>query len=738
MKKCSLLLALTLLLGLFTGCGKTAPATQTAYDKNQESVTVDSGVVAENSSYILRWNDDAKCVALEERQTGRVWSAVPQKYLEADGSSVNVRSPLNIQVMDITSMQWETVLGSMAVLDNGRIFYEPITDGLRITYYFDAYEISVPVEYTLTDEGMTVSIDPTKIGESGAAYQLVSCTVAPFLCSAENGDAGNYLFIPDGSGALMYTYETADEVRKYSGELYGTDPARMVQEITEDKEPVRLPVFGAKDGDYALLGVVDADTGLTFIEAEAGSVVNEYSAVYPTFYFRSYDTVKGRTTANGIGAGNDITRISDELSVQKAQVSYYPLSGESADYNGMAQKVRKLLTDGVASTVAADMYSVTLLGGVKTTSSVLGIPKQTIKAMTTFSQAESIVQELQQLTGHDPAVRLQGYGNGGINAGSVAGGYRFAGVLGNHTQRKALENYCQEQQLALFTDFDLISYGKSGSGFWYSSDVAKTALHKKAEQYKICVPLREFDTDEVFRILKREKLSRAMEKLLSFAEKSEISGLSLSTLGSVAYSDYSDARTFAKSGMRSDVSTLLNAARKAGYPVAVSGGNSYAASSADVLFDIPTDKGQSKALDVAIPFYQMVYGGQKALYSTAINTAANMEQAAALAVMGGTGLGYTLVQNFDISYAETGVGKLYAAVYADHKERIRETTEKYAACYEAIQGASIVRFEWLDGGVGKTVYDNGAVLYANPTAATVETVVGSLTGYECKAIREAG
>ncbi len=190
--------------------------------------------------------------------------------------------------------------------------------------------------------------------------------------------------------------------------------------------------------------------------------------------------------------------------------------------------------------------------------------------------------------------------------------------------------------------------------------------------------------------------------------------------------------------MGSDVSTLLNEARKAGYPVAVSGGNSYAASSADVLFDIPTDKGQSKALDVAIPFYQMVYGGQKVLYSTAINTAADMEQAVVLAVMSGTGLGYTLVQNFDISYAETGVGKLYATVYADHKDRIKATTEKYAACYEAIQGASIVRFEWLDGGVGKAVYDNGVALYANPTAATVETVVGSLTGYECKAIREAG
>lgn len=738
MKKCSLLLALVMLLGLFSGCGKPAANNiQTDYDKNGECSTVESGTVAENSAFSLRWNDTAKCVALEERQTGKVWSAVPQKFLDADGSSVNVQSPLNLQVVDVVSLQWETVIGSMAVLENGRISCEPVTDGLRVTYYFDAYEIAIPVEYVLTEDGMTVSIDPAGIHESGASYQLVSCSVTPFLCAAEN-TADNYLFIPDGSGALMYTRETADDARKYSGELYGTDPARVVQEVQEDKEALRLPVFGAKDGDYALLGVVNADSGLTFIEAEAGSSLNGYSAVWPTFYFRSYDTVKGRTTANGIGAGRDITRLSDEFSTQKAQVTYYPLSGDAADYNGMAHKVRELLTVDTEAAAETDMLGVTLLGGVKTTSSILGIPKQTVKAMTSFAQAETIVQELQQSVGDSLAVRLQGYGNGGINAGSVAGGYRFAGVLGKDAQRLSLEKFCREHELSLFTDFDLIYYGKSGSGFFYGNDVAKTALHKKAEQYRICVPLREFDTDEAYRILKRDKLEKAMQKLLTFTKKSDVTGISLSTLGSVAYSDYSDARTYTKSNMATDVQKLMGEAREAGHSLAVSGGNSYAAAAADAVFDAPTDKGQSKALDQAIPFYQMVFGGRVALYSSAVNAQANMDRATVLAAMGGTGLGYTLVQSYDVSYAETGVGQLYAALYTDHKERILRTAEAYADYYTAIRGAAIARFEWLDNGIGKTVYDNGVVLYANPTDAEAETPAGVLQAYECKMVREAG
>lgn len=736
MKKTGLLLALAVAVcALFSGCGQSAPE-RPAFDADCEASSPASQTVAENDAFALRWNDEAKCVALVDKTSGRVWSAVPEGYLAGGGESVNVRSPLNIRVVDVVSLQWETVNGCTAVLESGRIVCEKTDTGVTVTYYFDDYEISVPVQYTLTDSGLTVSIDPDGIRESGATYRLIACSVSPFLCSAVN-DTANYLFVPSGSGALMYTAATVGDERRYSGELYGTDPARVILDDREDTEAVRLPVFGTKDGDAALLGIVDAGTGLTFIEAEAGNPVTGYSSVYPTFYFRSYDTVKRRTTASGMGGGEDVQRVSDELSSTPAAVHYYPLSGALADYNGMAKKAREVLTADkafVSGTDTGAAYGVTVLGGIKTTSSVVGLPVQTVKTMTSFAEAQQMLTELTEKAGMAADVRLYGFGNGGVGAGGVAGGYRLLSQFGKNT---SVEDWCAQNGVRLFTDFDLIRYDKSGSGFSFANSAAKTALRKRAEQYVLNVPLRDQNTDEPYRALGRKQLLKAFDKLLKKADGQHVSALSLSTLGSVSYSDYADPAYYAKGNMASDVQTMLAAARAAGYPTAVAGANAYAAGVADVLFDVPTDKCADKALDVRIPFYQLVYGGTKPLYGTAVNTAADMDLAAALAVSSGVGMGFTVAERYDVSFVETGESGLYAAVYADVLPRIQTLTARYREAYAAILGATPVSYGLPENGVCRTAFDNGMVLYTNLTAQEKDTSHGKLAAYGCYVAKEA-
>ena len=735
MRKCSLLLVIVLLTVWFSGCGASPSVSKAVFDESCATQTLPSQVVAENDWFSLSWNDEAKCVALTDKATGKCWSAVPQEYLASGGTSVNVTSPLDARVVDINSMQPEMINGYTAIIENGRMVCERQNDGLTVTYYMDVYKISIPVQYRLTEQGLTISVDPTKIAEGLPNYQLLSCSVTPFLCSAANSKE-NYLLIPSGSGALMYTNETADDTRKFSGELYGVDAARIVQENNETTEALRLPFFGAKDGENALLGMVDENTGLTFIDAEAGNSATGYSTVYPTFYFRSYDVVKQRSTANGMGGGSDVMRTADDLSVGTSAVSYYPLHGDEADYNGMAQKARSLLKiekSGMADSAPA--YSVTALGGIKTTSSILGIPKQTVKTMTTFDQAQTMLEELGKQTGLNPTMRLQGFGDGGINPGSIAGGYTFLSLFGN---KNALEDYCKQQKISLFTDFDIVCYGKSGSGFGYSYSAAKTVLHKQAEQYVLNMPLRDFNTDEPFRILGRNSLSKAVDKLLKKTSSLNITAISLSTVGNMAYSDYSLPETYAKTHMASDVTALLEQVKSAKYPLAVSGANSYAASAADAVFDVPTDMGQNKALDVRIPFYSMVYGGSKALYSEPINIAADRKQAAALAVSGGVGLGYTLIWKYDVSYAETGIGKLYAMVFADNTKMIAEDLKEYGVCYELTRGAVIQRYELLENGVTRTVYDNGVSILVNVQDRAVKTVEGDFAPYACKLEGKAG
>lgn len=715
------LLAFTL-----AACGPAAPASP-GYDAGTQASSIPSQTAAENEAYSLRWDDAKKCVLLESRATGKIWSNIPYDYYLEGGSSANVNSTLNITVEDSVTRQWTTVRGYTGAVEEGRVFCEKVDNGLRITYCFDTYEIMVPVTYVLRSDSLLVTVEAAGIRE-GEKYRLVSVSLAPFLCSALNSPQDAYLFVPAGTGALMYARETPELERTFSGEVYGADAARPVAEAVTNEEAIRLPVFGVKDGDDALLAIVEENAGAAVIEAQAGNSRTGYSNIYATFYFRGYD-VYDKSTVDSLK--EDLTRVSVELSGQAASVGYYPLSGEEADYNGMARRYREYLqaSGGLTGSAAGSpAYGVTLMGGVLTTSSILGIPRKTLKSMTTFEQARTILEELTELTGEAPAVRLTGFGDSGINPGKIAGGFGFPSLLGGAGGHRELEAFCEEWGIPLFTDFDLVRYAGSGGGFSLSGDCAKTAILKAAEQYPVRTPLRGFDESMPYRLLGRGKLEQAAEKLAQAAEKLALSGVSVTTLGSLAYSDYADPVYTAKGRIEQDVQGALETLR-AGGRLTSSGANAYAAAAADVVFDVPLENGGYLALDEQIPFYQMVFHGLKPLYSTAVNLAADSRQQIMLAATGGSGLGFSLIHDYDVSFMETGAEKLYGAVYADNRERIRQALEEYAGFYEAVAGARIERYTLLPQGISETVFDNGVTLYANHNPQPVLSPAGELEAY---------
>ena len=717
--------ALFIVISSCSGCNKgdkTSVAKRFNADVSVESVS--SQTVASNGSYKLDWDDEKKCIALTELASGKVWSNIPHGY---SGASANVNSTINITVADVVSLQLTTLRGFSEAVQGGRVFSEIIDNGIRVTYCFDKYEISVPVEYVLREDSLLVTIDTPEITE-GASNLLVSVSLAPFLCSASHSNENSYLFIPTGSGALMYAKETAELERSYSGEVYGADATRPITEKMTDDQAIRLPVFGAKNGDSAILGIIEENSGSAFLEAVAGNPRTGYSTVYPTFYVRGYDIFdKGaykRMT-------DDLIRVSESISKEKISVGYYILSGENADYNGMAKCYRKYLQDnGLLNTekTTSSPYSVTLSGGVLTTSLILGMPTKTIKKMTDFSDAEKIVSELAKETEISPVVRLQGFGESGINYGKIGGGYTFSSKLGSKKEQKSLEETCKDEKIDLFYDFDLINYSKSGNGFSYINDSAKTAVFKAAEQYLVKTPLRDFETTMPYRILGRKQLGEAVEKLVRMADKNEWSNISVTTLGSVAYSDYSDVSYISKGKIEDDITKFIKSLSGKDRVVAT-GPNAYASSASGPVFDAPTDNGAYNAFDEEIPFYALVFHGSRPLYTNAVNLEGNKEAAIVRAAIGGMGLGFSLIQDFDISYLETGVAKLYGMVYEDNKEFIKSTLADYEGFYKAVEKTEIDSYEKVSESLSKTAFLNGVVLYANHSDKTVKSPLGDIEPY---------
>ncbi|MBQ4515579.1 MAG: hypothetical protein II978_02190 [Clostridia bacterium] len=717
-------LLLAILLCGLAGCGQADNTVRYRLDKAASSIN--SETVAQNERYAMEWDDENKNIILREKSTGKSWADIPLEYLSNGGSSESVNSTINITVYEVTTSNITEVRGYSGAVENGRLFCKKIKNGIRLTYCFDDYEIAIPVTYTLKDDCVKVTINGKGILETGEKYKLISVSLAPFLCSAKNDDPSAYLFIPSGSGALMYVNENGRKTRKYAGELYGEDASRIIQESDKNETAVRLPVFGAKSGDTAILGIVGEESGTTLIEAEAGNTRTHYSSVYPKFYFRGFDNV---THPNN---GSYIERISEDISKRNCSVEYYPLIGNEADYNGMARCYRNYLTKNDKlrqSDVEQQPYSVTFLGGIEVSKLFMGISYTKLFSMTNYSQALEIIKELDEQTANSSAVRMMGYGDGGISGGSLAGGFVTNSDFGNRKQFNELKEYTSNNS-RLFWDYDLIWMKKSGNGFSYSNDVSKTAILMKAERNQINVPLRDFNTKNAFRVLKRSLISDAMDKLLKKAKKQGIDGISLSSLGSVSYSDYGDTKYYEKAQMSSDVRSIIDKAVKNGSKVAVSNANSYAASVADIIFDAPSDNGGYFVLDANIPFYQLVFSGSKPMYSSAVNLSGNIKQSILHAAIGGMGLSYTLINDYDVNFSSDVTQKLYGAVYSGNKTAIVSAVKKYNEFFEKIENSKLLKYEILGNNVSKSEFSNGVILYANNSDKTAESPAGILQGYE--------
>ena len=220
------------------GCGNNQDRVSKAYKKSSSVESVSSQTLASNDKFELLWEDSVKVVQIKNNKTGKIWSNIPYEYYLAEGFSSKVNSTINITVAQSSNLATEIVRGYDAVSNTES---KTIKDGIRLTYYFDAYKISVPVDYVLKSDHLEVTVDVKNIREDND-YKLVSVDVDPFFCSTRNESDNSYLFIPVGSGSLMSNKASVDGTQTFSGDVYGVDASAIAEEYIKDETKIRMPV----------------------------------------------------------------------------------------------------------------------------------------------------------------------------------------------------------------------------------------------------------------------------------------------------------------------------------------------------------------------------------------------------------------------------------------------------------------------------------------------------------------
>lgn len=705
-KKAVALVLVVLMAAFAVGCsGDAALLKYKAYSEQPAK----SAAVAENENYSLFWDNSQKCVLLSDNRTGKVWSSVPYDYYtlsEKSGTQmVQLCSPLTIEYFEKSSYQVKTAMGYSECVSDGTVVAQKIKNGVKVTYYFERLQISIPVSYVLCENGLQAKLLVDEIAENDNL--VISVSLMPYFASAKASD-NSYLVVPSGSGALMYTDEGGRNTRTFSGAVYGQDLNHTENEQLSNTEAVRLPFFGVKDNGDALCVILGQGSEIATINAEAGNSEIGYAGIYPSFKIRGYDYVSAQ---NMHGVSTIVVKYSDyKLDTDCCSVTYIPLNGSDAGFVEMANCYRENATDLSPTADDKSLY-LKVLGAVQDEKLVLGVPITVLDPLTTVEQAKDMALELDALTSGGTVVQLAGYGKSGLDIGKVGGGFTLASALGSKKDYKNLESAFAEKGIYAFFDLDVINFSSSGSGYSYSGDSAKTPNRLTLNRYKYFIDVFNKNTDVSFRLLSRSALLSVSDKIIGMSEKYGMSGISLSTLSSSAYSDYSDERYIQKNGMSEDTQKIFASLKSAGLSVVAESANAYAAEVASCIINAPTKADSSDALDVEIPLYQIVYKGYVPLSGSVVNLAADATAAILSSVSTGSGLCYSIS-------AESDAGDNYnnAAYYSDYanvKADIETALGTADAALAAVRGCTITNYEIISKTLRVTEFSNGVKIAVN-------------------------
>lgn len=696
---------------LFTACGNgistdTIKADEIKYQSAEYSG--DALHKAESKAYKsvcssglieMLFDEATMTVAIKDTGSGNLWTSLPQN---------SVAKQINSSALEVELSNGEDTVYVLNSQDNSVNFGNAVStvseDGVSVKYAMSLDEetgkadiealtekqirVDLTVNYTLRDGSFYVNVSMNTVTlPEGVVLEKVR--VLNCFGAYDKSDAEDYIFVPDGSGALIMTGVEDTEFTPLTLSVYGNDAA-----TTENAEGSACLVgtFGMKRSNGAFLCIIESGDSIAEIEAE-----------------RSTDT-----TLNRVGAAFNVTDISTEQGKNNVKktlgyqfkneitLCYRFLSGRSATYSGLASACREnLIRNSVLSTktFTTDEKYIPLVLSVQG-GYINGNGKYNI--LTNYEQALSLVTLLKAKGVNNIYLRYNGLYDT-ANNGSDDDFGDFSRKLGSKKDYEALYSYLKSQNFSLFLETDLLTYD-------YNSTGAKALNGSKVKsEIENAYPY----ATQSQGYLKMSNLENRIEDILSASADVSFDGYALNDAGAHLYSDYSDdfyARVTSKKELAAQLPVLATSKL-----LMLDTGNIYSVKNADVISSLamsPVAMAESDAY-VGIPFMQMMLHGITEYSAVELNSAYDIKTAFLKAVE------YGCLPSADwycTKFSEELDGKYY------YDSNINDIVSYYTKANEVlgdIRAERMTAHYKEQDGVYCTEYDNSTKVYVNYTSNDV-------------------
>lgn len=585
----------------------------------------------------------------------------------------------------------------------GQYTYEELeadnTEWDRLDEMPEVQEIVIAMDYYLEGDELVVYVNVGEISYN-EDYPLRSLDILPYFLSTQETDG--YLFVPDGSGALIDLDSTKTREYQFTSRYWGGDVLQNAETYSSTTPHMSLPVFGMKTSDYAVLGIIEEGAEVATLNAYINGSYNNlpYSRVSLSFAIRESQNLGSFVSAL---VNYSQRKASTDTYKGEIKLRYSFLTGDDANYSGMAKAYQSYLVENGTLTASeteeeAPIF-LQLLGAVDVEKYAAGIPYDGIEALTTFDEAETILSELTDLGVQNMKVEYSGIANNGINQSGVES-VSIMSELGGRSGLEDLVEYAESIGSDIYPELKLqtTNLGKglarSNRSFFISGQVAEIYSFDPVEHmpYLTQQELEVFHTYIVSPAYLTTYLSNFTESYNSLG------------IGNLASSDF---MTFFSANYQNNANLSITNAIPAyeeslnmiaeQNSLMLSNPSSLAYSQVDYLTDIPTQNSGLRVLDASVPFIQMVLSGYKTYSTETLNQDSyDVTEDVMRAIETGSALKFRLMADETSALEDTSLSDVFAAEYDAWRELIGTHYQAYEEFYQAVQGASLVRHEYLD------------------------------------------
>lgn len=684
---------------------------------------------ASNDRFILAYDEATTFVSLTDKQTGEVWYSNPPIALGTDPytegiANTGIRSVLHLRYTNESMQKKETNSYSASVMKDAA----PVTlveNGLRVDYNFKDVKITIPVQYVLTEDGMTASILYNEIDATDSKNTVNNMDFLTYFGAAGEKDEG-YLVIPDGSGAIVEfnNQKNADGIR-YAKEFYGTDMAQVIETdiVTSRSETITLPVFGmVKNGKGMLAEVTSGAEAATLNAATSGNrLVGAYNVLYTTATYRiNYEIpLMGQVSSDtSIALYNATDPVADETYT----VQYHFSAGENDTYMTLAEMYRGILLNrGWLSqdTITNELY-VDFYGAVSKKKSFVGIVYNARQTLTSFGQAQEILGDLKAGGVTEISANYLNFSDDFFNR-DIEVALEPSGSLGGTKALDALMTYAADNSLTVGVSADFMTLPSNGHGFSTTKDTADVINIAPIKVHPFSLHGNTMDlTKKPYYLLRGERYADGTAQLTEAMAETGYTALYFDAEAVQLYSDL--APEGLQRGALVDVQTAeFGKLVEAGASITMSNPNAYLFAYAADIVDVPVCSSKELIFDGDIPFLQAVLRGVKNIGGESMNITDVSDESFLRHVEFGTNMKYALINAESEALLNTDHTFLYSATYKNFAEQIKARYTAYATYSEAVGDAKMIDHSREDN-VAVVTYDNGVKVIVNYTneAVTVD------------------